>query len=134
MNRQMLRSKIHRARVTQTELYYEGSLTLDTELMEAAGLVPYERIEIYNVNRGTRFATYVIPGPSGGGDCCVNGAAAHLAEVGDEVILCCYAEVPEEEVAGHSPIVVQVDGANRITAVKSAEAAGPLRGMPRGLA
>ena len=129
MNRQMLRSKIHLATVTQTELYYEGSLTLDSELMEAAGLAPYERIEIYNVNRGTRFATYVIPGPSGAGDCCVNGAAAHLAEVGDEVILCCYAGVTEEEVAGHRPTVVQVDGANRVTAVKSGEKAGRLRGL-----
>jgi aspartate 1-decarboxylase len=134
MNRQMLRCKIHRATVTQTELHYEGSLTLDGDLMEAAVLAPYERIEIYNVNRGTRFATYVIPGPAGGGDCCVNGAAAHLAEVGDEVILCCYAQVPDEEVAGHRPTVVQVDGANRVIAVKSAERAGRLHGVPRGLA
>ena len=98
MTRQMLRSKIHRATVTQTELLYEGSLTLDGDLMDAAGLAPYERIEVYNVPRGTRFATYVIPGPRGGGDCCVNGAAAHLAEVGDEVIICCYADYAEHEV------------------------------------
>jgi aspartate 1-decarboxylase len=123
MTRQMLRAKIHRAKVTQTELEYEGSLTLDGDLMRAADLAPYERIEVYNVARGTRFATYVIPGPAGRGDCCVNGAAAHLAEVGDEVILCVYAGVEERDLAGHRPTVVVVDGRNRVVQVKRREQA-----------
>jgi aspartate 1-decarboxylase len=126
MTRQMLRSKIHRATVTQTELLYEGSLTLDGDLMEAADLAPYERIEVYNVNRGTRFATYVIPGPRGGGDCCVNGAAAHLAEVGDEVILCTFGDYTAEEIAEHRPIVIAVDRSNRVTRVKHEEQAATL--------
>lgn len=123
MTRQMLRAKIHRAKVTQTELEYEGSLTLDGDLMRAADLAPYERIEVYNVARGTRFATYVIPGPEGKGDCCVNGAAAHLAEVGDEVILCVYAGVEEHDLAGHRPTVVVVDRNNQVVQVKSREQA-----------
>ncbi|MBP7146683.1 MAG: aspartate 1-decarboxylase [Acidobacteria bacterium] len=123
MRRPFLFAKVHRAVVTAADLQYEGSLTLDTELMEAADLLPYQRIEVYNVTRGTRFATYLIAGPRGAGDCCINGAAAHLAGVGDRVIIAAYCDLEDHEVAAHRPRIVLVGEHNRIFQVKSAETA-----------
>ena len=113
MRRTLLNAKIHRATVTDADLHYEGSLTLDGDLLAAADILPHERIEVYNVTRGTRFATYAIPGPAGRGDVCVNGAAAHKAAAGDIVIVCTYAEFEEGEAREHKPTVVLVDGRNR---------------------
>jgi aspartate 1-decarboxylase len=109
-----MKSKVHRATITAAELHYEGSLTLDTELMAAANLVEYEEIQVVNVNNGQRFETYVIPGPAGSGVVQLNGAAARLGMAGDLVILIAYAAVAESEVGAHRPAVVFVDSQNRI--------------------
>ncbi len=114
MRRTMLKSKIHRARVTDADLHYEGSVTVDRDLMDAADLVRFERVEIYNVTNGERFATYVIPGERGKGEIVINGAAAHKAGTGDIVILCSYSEVEEAEVKAHRAHLVYVDERNRI--------------------
>ncbi len=113
MRRELLKSKIHRARVTGKSLHYEGSLTLDPELMEAAGLVPYEKVHVLNVNTGARFETYVIAGRRGSGEVVLNGAAARLGEVGDLVIILAYAHVEERELKSFRPRVVHVDEQNR---------------------
>ena len=123
MKRSFLFGKVHRVTVTAADLEYEGSLTLDAELMEAAHLFPYQRIEVYDVTRGTRFATYLIEGPRGAGDCCVNGAAAHLVEVGDKVIVAAYCELEDREIAGHRPRIVLVGEGNRPYEIKDAETA-----------
>ena len=114
MQRTLLKSKIHRATVTDADLAYPGSITLDPVLMQAADLVDHERVEIYNVTNGERFATYAIPGARGAGEICINGAAAHKARAGDLVIIASYAEYDEAELAGHRPRLVFVDAANRI--------------------
>jgi aspartate 1-decarboxylase len=114
MRRTLLKSKIHRATVTGADLDYEGSVSIDPALLEAADLLPYERVEIYNVTNGERFATYAIVGERGSGDVVINGAAAHKATTGDVVILCSYAEYEEQEARRHTPIVVRVDAANHI--------------------
>lgn len=115
MRRTLLKSKIHRATVTEADLHYVGSITIDPLLMEAADVVEHERVEIYDITNGERFATYAIPGRRGSGEICINGAAAHLARPGDLVIVATYAEYDEEELAGHEPRVVFVDERNRIT-------------------
>jgi aspartate 1-decarboxylase len=117
MQREVLRGKIHRATVTEANLEYEGSLTVDAELMEAAGLAPYERIDVYDVTNGSRFSTYLIEGPRHSGVICVNGAAAHLARAGDRVIITGYGLATEAELKGHRPRVVLVDERNRIRQV-----------------
>jgi aspartate 1-decarboxylase len=117
MHREVLRGKIHRATVTEANLEYEGSLTVDVELMEAAGLSPYERIDVYDVTNGSRFSTYLIEGPRHSGVICVNGAAAHLAKEGDRIIITGYGLATEAEVRSHRPRVVLVDGENRIRQV-----------------
>lgn len=114
MLRTMLRSKIHRARVTQADLNYEGSITVDTDLLDAAHMVPFEKVEIYNVTNGSRLATYVIPGIAGSGKVCINGAAARLVKVDDVVIICCYGEMNEEEVANHKAQIILVGENNEI--------------------
>jgi len=114
MTRKMLKSKIHRATVTDANLDYEGSITIDPVLMEAADLIPNEHIDVYNITNGERFSTYVIEGASGQGDICLNGAAAWKAKPGDLVILCSYAEYHEAELGVYRPIVIHVDGKNRI--------------------
>ncbi|NIM00915.1 MAG: aspartate 1-decarboxylase, partial [Acidobacteria bacterium] len=124
MNRQMLRSKIHRISVTECNVEYEGSLTLDTEIMREAGMVPYERIDVYDVDNANRFSTYLIEGRPGSGDCCVNGAAARLVELGDKLILASYCSVEDADVGTHRPQIVLVGEANKITEIKRAEAAG----------
>ncbi len=113
MIRRFLHSKIHRARVTQTDLDYVGSLTLDPNLREAADMAVHEQVDVYNITRGTRFTTYVIEGKRGSGDVCVNGAAAHLAEVGDLVIVVTYCELHKDEIADYSPVIIQVDENNQ---------------------
>lgn len=120
MKRTFLYSKIHRATVTDADLHYEGSISIDLDLVDAAGLMLNERVEIYNVTNGNRFATYVIEGERGSGMIQINGAAAHLATRGDIVIIAAYCELTSEEIAGHQPRVVLVDEKNR---VKKAEPA-----------
>jgi aspartate 1-decarboxylase len=120
----MLRSKIHRIGVTECNIKYEGSLTLDAALMEQADMVPYERIDVYDITNGNRFSTYLIEGERGNGACCVNGAAARLVEIGDELILASYSAVAEADVAGHSPTVVVIGSANEVKSIKRAERAG----------
>ena|SRR5436190_23201233 len=116
MQRTMLKSKIHRATVTGANLDYQGSVTIDPLLMEAADVLHHERIEIYNVTNGERFATYAIPGTRGKGEICINGAAAHKASAGDIVILATYAEYDPQELRRHKPAVIFVDEKNRATA------------------
>ena len=113
MQRTLLKSKIHRATVTDADLHYQGSITLDPELMAAADIVVNERVEIYNVHNGERFATYAIPGTPGKGEVILNGAAAHKASRGHLVIICTYANYDAHEIAGHQPSVVFVDAKNR---------------------
>ena len=126
MTRFFLRSKIHRATVTEANVDYEGSITIDRDLLYASGIVPYEKVEIYNVTRGTRFETYAIEGKPGGGEICVNGAAAHLVEVGDLVIIACYCALEPREIEGHRPTLVFVDRENRIKTIKHAETASTI--------
>ncbi|QDT65570.1 aspartate 1-decarboxylase [Calycomorphotria hydatis] len=115
MRRTLLKSKIHRATVTEANLEYVGSVTIDSELMSAADILEHERVEIYNITNGQRLATYAIEGPTGSGVICINGAAAHLASEGDLVIIASYAEYDEAELSGHEPIVVHVDEHNAIS-------------------
>ena len=117
----MLKAKIHRATVTRAHLDYEGSVTIDRDLLAAAGILPYERVEIYNVTRGTRLATYALEGEPGSGAIEINGAAAHLAGPGDLVILAAYCDMFPEEAQRHRPALVFVDGKNRIAEMKSSE-------------
>lgn len=114
MRRELCKSKIHRATLTDANLHYEGSVTVDRELMEAADLAPYERVQVVNIDNGARFETYVLPGPPGSGDVCLNGAAARLGAIGDRVIIISYAHYEESEIAGHRPRVVRVDARNHI--------------------
>src|SRR3972149_8830331 len=110
--RTMLKSKIHRARVTDANIDYEGSITIDRKLMEAADVLPYEQVNVLNVNNGARFTTYAIEGKEGSGEICLNGAAARLAVKGDIVIILTYAQVPEEELKNYRPKVVHVNEKN----------------------
>lgn len=114
MLRPFLRAKIHRARVTRSDLHYVGSITVDAELLAAADMLPLEEVEVYNITRGTRFATYCIPGKPGSGEIGVNGAAAHLAHVGDLVIICAYCFLDREELPSHRARVVLVEEGNRV--------------------
>ena len=114
MKRTLLKSKIHRATVTDANLHYQGSVTIDPLLMEAADLMHHERVEIYNCTNGERFATYAIPGTRGKGEIVINGAAAHKATTGDIVILASYADYEEAECRAHQPSLVFVDDHNRI--------------------
>jgi aspartate 1-decarboxylase len=127
MRRTFFKSKIHRATVTQADLDYEGSVTIDEDLMDAAGIWNYEAIHIWNVTRGTRLQTYAIKGPRGSGTICVNGAAAHLNKPDDVVILATFAELEESEARAFVPKVVLVDRQNRIVVKDAVEIAGPER-------
>ena len=117
--RTMLKSKIHRARVTDCNIDYEGSITIDSMLLKAADILPYERVEILNINNGARFSTYAIEGNPGSGDICLNGAAARLACVGDLVIILTYQEVPSDEAGQVKPRMVYVDSNNRIKSTRN---------------
>ena len=114
MKRTLLKSKIHRATVTEADLNYEGSVTVDAKLLEAADIVEYERVEVYDITNGNRLATYAIAGKAGSGIICLNGAAARLVEVGDLVIICSYAGYTDEERAQHKPTVIQVTAKNKL--------------------
>ncbi|CDB90778.1 MAG: aspartate 1-decarboxylase [Christensenellales bacterium] len=122
----MLKGKIHRAVVKQAELNYVGSITVDPELMEAAGIYEYELVQIVDVENGNRFETYTIAGEPGSGMICLNGAAARQVQVGDHVIIMCYCQMSPEEVKGHKPKVVFVDDENKIVKVSSYEKYGTL--------
>jgi aspartate 1-decarboxylase len=120
----MMHSKIHRATVTEADLHYEGSITIDEELMDAADIVPYQWIHVWNVTQGTRLETYALPGPPGSGVICANGGAAHHNQPGDIVILCTYCELEDEEARDHSGTCVRVDEDNNLLEIKD-EIAGP---------
>jgi aspartate 1-decarboxylase len=117
MLRTFMKGKIHRARVTQADLDYVGSIMIDSELMQAAGYLPYEKVEIYNISNGNRLATYVITGPPGTGVIGINGAAAHLVGPGDLVIIVSYVELAGTEIADHQVATVLVDEQNRVTKI-----------------
>jgi aspartate 1-decarboxylase len=127
MRRTFFKSKIHRATVTHADLDYEGSVTLDEDLMDAASISEYEAIHVWNITRGSRLQTYAIRGQRGSGVVCINGAAAHLNQPGDLVILATFAEMDEAEARAHRPSVVMVDARNRIVSRDVAEVAGPAR-------
>lgn len=114
MLRQMLRAKIHRAIVTDACLEYEGSLTVDEDLLDAAGILPYELVMISNLNNGERFSTYAMAGKRGGGEIVLNGPTARKAVVGDKVIIFCYEFYAEDEAKRHRPKIIQVDEHNRM--------------------
>lgn len=122
----VFKSKIHRATVTHADLDYEGSVTIDANLMDAADILPHEAVHIWNVTRGTRLVTYALVGPRGSGAIAVNGAAAHLNKPGDLVILATFADMDREEARAHVPTVVRVDAQNRPTDDKSPELPGPI--------
>ncbi|MEA2475847.1 MAG: aspartate 1-decarboxylase [Actinomycetota bacterium] len=123
MQRSMMKSKIHRATVTDANLAYMGSVTIDEALMDAADLLAYERVHVLDINNGARFETYVIAGPRASGTICLNGAAARLVQPGDKVIIISYGQYEESELAGHRPVVVNVDELNGIVP-QLAEVAG----------
>lgn len=125
----MLKGKIHRATVVQAELDYVGSITVDTELMEAAGILEYEKVQIVDINNGNRFETYTIAGEAGSGMICLNGAAARCVSTGDKIIIMAYAQMTPEEAKEFSPKVVFVDDENKISRVTNYEKHGRLIDM-----
>jgi aspartate 1-decarboxylase len=127
MRRTFFKAKIHRATVTHADLDYEGSVTIDEDLLEAAGIWEYEAVHVWNITRGTRLQTYAIKGARGSGVICINGAAAHLNKPGDLVILATFAELEEAEARAFAPTVVLVDRQNKIVSAPAAEVAGPAR-------
>ena len=126
--RTMLKSKIHRARVTQVDLDYEGSITVDRSLMEASDILPFERVEVLDVNNGARFGTYAIEGEANSGIIGINGAAARLVAKGDIVIILSYCQVPDDEAVSMTPSLIRVDSQNRIV---EPSFAASLRGWQR---
>ena len=129
MQFEMLHGKIHRATVTEARLDYVGSITIDEDLMEAAGILEYEKVAVVNVDNGNRLETYTIKGERGSGIICLNGAAAHMASVGHKVIIMAYASMSREELESEKPKVVFVDGQNRILEVKRYEKHGRLEDL-----
>ena len=125
--RSMLKSKIHRATVTHADVDYEGSLTLDADLLDAADILPNEEVHVWNVTRGTRLRTYAIVGERGSGVACVNGAAAHLARPGDLIIVATFAQLDDAAARVHRPRVVLVGPGNRVQQADATEVAGPAR-------
>lgn len=117
MQREMLKSKIHRVTVTEAELYYEGSITVDKDLLDAANILPYEKVQVLNFNNGTRLDTYAIEGPVGSGTICLNGPAARFGSVGDEIIIVSYFHLPDEDAKKFKPKVILVDKKNKITKI-----------------
>ncbi|MBA4392383.1 MAG: aspartate 1-decarboxylase [Desulfobacca sp.] len=114
MTRTLMKSKIHRATITEANIHYEGSMTIDQDLMEAADIVPFEQIQVYNIANGERFSTYALEGPRGSGVICLNGAAARKGVVGDLVIIATYAAIEEKEIQNFKPKIVQVDIHNHL--------------------
>jgi aspartate 1-decarboxylase len=115
MLRSMFKAKIHRATVTEANVDYEGSVTIDQELMDAADMLPNEEVHVWDVDNDTRLSTYILPGPRGSGTICINGAAARLVEPGHRVILATFAQLDDAEARAHTPKIVLVDASNRIT-------------------
>ncbi|MFA5667989.1 MAG: aspartate 1-decarboxylase [Balneolaceae bacterium] len=109
----MFKSKLHQMAVTEANLMYEGSITIDQDLLDAANLLPYEKVQVVNITNGSRLETYTIAGERGSGVCCLNGAAARLTQIGDRIIVISYAEMTPEEAKTHKPVVVVVDEKNR---------------------
>lgn len=126
MTIELLKGKIHRATVVQAELSYVGSITIDEALMEAAGLIEYEKVQVVDVNNGNRFETYVIAGESGSGMICVNGAAARCVAVDDKLIIMAYCQLDAQEAKSHRPQVVFVDELNRINLITQYEKHGQM--------
>ncbi len=122
----LLKSKIHRATVTEADLHYIGSITIDENLMEASGLVDHEQVTVADIDNGNRLVTYVIPGPRGSGTICLNGAAAHLVSVGDKVIIMGYCQVDETEAKTHLPKVVFVNANNQVVSLADHEEPGSI--------
>lgn len=122
----MLKTKIHRAIVTQAELDYVGSITVDMDLLEQAGILEYEKVQIVDVNNGSRFETYTIAGERGSGVMCLNGAAARMVQTGDKIILMAYAQVTPEEASELRPTVLFVDEKNKVTKVTNYEKHGEI--------
>lgn len=120
----MMKGKLHRATVTQAELHYVGSVTIDADLLEQSGILPGERVQIVDVDNGARFETYTIPGESGSGVICINGAAARLVQVGDRVIIIAYALMDENEARSFRPRVLVLDEGNRILSAADREVHG----------
>lgn len=123
----MYKSKIHRATVTEANLNYVGSITIDRQLLDAAGILPGERVQVVNNNNGERLETYTIEGPPGSGTICLNGAAARLVQAGDTVIIIAYAWMEEAEARAFMPKIVFVDAANRMVDVEDLEVHGTIR-------
>ena len=130
MKRTIFHSKIHRCVITQADLHYEGSCTIDADLMDAAEILEFEMVHVWNITRGTRLQTYAIAGPRGSGVICINGAAAHLNQPGDMAIIATFAEMDEVEARGFLPRVVRVDKNNRIVSLER-EVPGPA--LPRSI-
>ncbi|MDD7267483.1 MAG: aspartate 1-decarboxylase [Lachnospiraceae bacterium] len=123
----LMKGKIHRATITQADLNYVGSITVDEDLMDAAGIMEYEQVHVVDIDNGSRLVTYVIRGERGSGMICLNGAAARLVSVGDKCIIMCYAAFTAEEARQHEPAVIFVDENNRLVARENAEHHGELR-------
>lgn len=123
----MLKAKIHRATVTESNLHYVGSVTIDSDLMAAAGIYEYEQVSVVDIDNGSRLETYVIEGAAGSGVICLNGAAARLVHKGDKVIIMSYCRVDEKEMSSYSPRIVFVDSENRIAEVKRIERHGEIK-------
>lgn len=130
MQVEMLKGKIHRATVVQAEVDYVGSITIDEDLMDAAGILEYEKVQVVNVDGGQRLETYAIAGERASGMVCLNGAAAHCAKPGDKVIIMCYVRLTPDEARRHRPLVVFVDDQNQPARITSYEKHGRLEDMP----
>ena len=126
MRLNMLKGKIHRATVKQAALDYVGSITIDVDLLEASGIIEYEKVQILDVNNGARFETYAIAGERGSGMICLNGAAARCVQPNDKIIIMCYCDMDEEEAKAHKPKVVFVDDENKISRITNYEKHGQL--------
>lgn len=126
MRLNMLKGKIHRATVKQAALDYVGSITIDVDLLEASGIIEYEKVQIVDVNNGARFETYAIAGERGSGMICLNGAAARCVQPNDKIIIMCYCDMDEEEAKTHKPKVVFVDDENKISRITNYEKHGQL--------
>lgn len=131
MRRQVFKSKLHRATVTQADVEYEGSVTIDEDLLDAADIREFEAVHVWNVTSGTRLVTYALKGPRGSRIVCVNGAAAHLNRPGDKVIIATYADMDDAELRNHVPKVVLLDEGNRVKDANATEIPGPARRLER---
>ena len=118
MNRTLLKSKIHRAKVTDANLDYEGSLSIDPELMRQADILPYEKVDVVNINNGQRFTTYAISGKQGSGEIILNGAAARLGSINDLIIIISYISLSPEEISAHRPVAILVDDHNKVKSIQ----------------